>query len=597
MGKRVARIQVPARIYTYGALAPMTEATRVDEQMRLAHRYRNALVELERERRARVDAALAARSPALAQVEADLVVAEAEVEAATVVVKAQQSVGRAKTAITPMAQAVVRAAKAKRAVLYDSRKTLRTALFATRAWKKGPQKKIDAWAKAEQKQRRKANGCYWGTYLLVEKAMEKCRRGAPPRFLPWRGDGRVGAQLQRGLSVADAFGGTDTRLRIVPVPATAWLPGGRSQRRTTVDIRVGSVKPAKGKSQPIFARFPLVLHRPLPPDARIKDVVVHRRRVATHYEWRVSFTLTRVAGWAKADRAMEGTVGVDIGWRIRPDGSLRVAYWMGTDGGEGEVALPAACVAGQQKVRDLRSIRDEHFNVARIMLVAWMKGRNVPTWLREKTPLLSAWRSTARLAGLLIRWRTQRFADDMFPLADAAALRTKMSLDPGRYGAPTGIYDLLEAWRRQDKHLYDWERFQELRFQRRREDLYRNVAAQLRRRYRMAVIEKMDLRDFHELPPAEEPPVDEQAEKRCREHTRDAACSILLRCLKESMRETVTTAAAQTTMRCADCGHVEDFDRLPLAHTCGACGVTEDQDRRAARNLLDRAASGNVAPA
>src|SRR5690606_34653133 len=46
------------RIYEYGLLPPMLNAQLVDEQMRAGHRYRNTLVEIERERRERVAAVL-----------------------------------------------------------------------------------------------------------------------------------------------------------------------------------------------------------------------------------------------------------------------------------------------------------------------------------------------------------------------------------------------------------------------------------------------------------------------------------------------------------------------------------------------------------
>lgn len=38
---------VPTRIYSYRCLPPITEVTRVEDQCRLAHQYRNALVEVD----------------------------------------------------------------------------------------------------------------------------------------------------------------------------------------------------------------------------------------------------------------------------------------------------------------------------------------------------------------------------------------------------------------------------------------------------------------------------------------------------------------------------------------------------------------------
>ena len=60
------------RNYTYGAAAPILNVEQVAEQMRKAHEYGNKLVELKLDRRAKIDVALAAHSPELAETEAYL---------------------------------------------------------------------------------------------------------------------------------------------------------------------------------------------------------------------------------------------------------------------------------------------------------------------------------------------------------------------------------------------------------------------------------------------------------------------------------------------------------------------------------------------
>lgn len=615
---------LPSRFYRYGARAPVAEGETVRSQMRLAHRYHNALVEVELRRRKRVDETLAAVEPALAATEVALAVAEAEVEASRGAIRAAQAAARKK--VRPKALvARVAAAKAARAPLYAQRKAIRGRLFGVRALKVGgvsagwvtppdprwtaAQAQIDADTLAEKKRLRAACGLYWGTYLAVEDSLRGVRKGRPPKFQRWRGDGHLAVQVQHGLSPAEALAGVDNRLRIEPVPAAAWLPGGRHLRKTTVWLRVGPPgRPKKGEGDrpPVWAKVPIVLHRPLPDDARIKWVHLLRRRVAVHDEWSVSFVLTRASGWAKPDVAAEGAVGIDVGWRLRPNG-LRVAYWLGSDGAEGELVLPSRWLGGFEKVEDLRSIRDKHFDAARGALMAWLKGRDVPEWFREVAAYLPHWKSSARLARVVARWRTARFPGDADPLLDAAALRSALSLDPpsgprgrnggptraGRlgYGSPDSIYGIMEAWRQQDRHLCEWEGNQREKLQRQREDVYRNFGAQMRRRYRTAAVEALDLRGFHVLPKAEETP-EEQA---VRKHVRDACLSVLFRCVEEGMARLVRVDPALTTMRCADCGHVADFDRMNLVAPCPACQRPEDQDRRAARNLLAQTGGPPVA--
>jgi transposase len=61
------------------------------------------------------------------------------------------------------------------------------------------------------------------------------------------------------------------------------------------------------------------------------------------------------------------------------------------------------------------------------------------------------------------------------------------------------------------------------------------------------------------------------------------------------MRETQEVNPRNTTLRCADCGTVAAIGTATLEITCDACGRAEDQDCRAARNLLAAGASDVVA--
>jgi Putative transposase DNA-binding domain len=549
----------PSRIYSYGARAPVEGLDLVETQMRLAHKYRNALVEQELERRKRVDQALRDLSPDLASTEAALKDAEEALAAAREAIDRASAQARKKVR-PPDLMAAVKAARENRKALYGRRKALRTALFESPGWQ-AKQTEINDWSTERQKAIRSECGLYWGTYLHVEQSMGGCRSGAPPRFMRWDGDGHLAVQIQGGMKIEEAFG-QDSRIRIEPLPTEG---SKAARKRTRVMFRVGSDE----GGGPVFATVQVVLHRPMPPDARIKWVHLIRRRIATHFQWRVQFVISREAGWDRPDSAPDGIVGIDVGWRIREDGSLRVAYWVGHDGREAELALPADWLGEMDRVERIRSHRDDNFNAARDGFVAWLKGTPadaIPAWLREATATLGQWRAAARLAALVIRWRGDRFPGD----------------EKG--------FEALEAWRKRDKHLYEFEGNLRDQLQRRREDIYRNFAAKMRRAYRAAAVEDLDLRDFHELPQAEEP----AAQGALREHTRDACLSLLLRCLKESMAETKKVPAPDTTKLCPKCGTVGEFPRESLVRTCPGCGDKDDQDRVAAINLL-RAGMGTSA--
>lgn len=543
----------PSRIWSFGANAPVEGLASVEEQMRLAHRYRNALVEVELERRRRVDEALRRLSPELHACEDAIKAQETRLDEARGAIDRASQAARTKVR-PPEAVAAVKQARADLKILRAQRKDLRTSLFASASWV-AEQEAINGWASEEQKRRRAASGLYWGTYLHVEQSMAGCRSGAPPKFMRWTGNGHLAIQCQGGLGAADAYG-SDNRVRLQVVGTKA---SGRKQI-LRVWFRVGS----KDDGSPIWAQIPTILHRPLPADARIKWAHLIRRRIGVTCEWRVQFVLSRESGWAKPDCAATGTVGVDVGWRLLEDGSLRVSYWMGSDGQEGEMALPADWLGEMRRVERIRSYRDKLLNEMQEALVGRLKAITLPASLAERAQNVAQWRSAPRFAALALSWREARFDGD------------------------AEVYELLEAWRKRDRHLLEFEANLRDQLQRRREDLYRNFAAFLRRKYRTACVEDLDLREFHELPKAEEDSIDGAL----KEHVRDACLSLLRRCLKESMAEWIVRDAAYTTITC-DCGHVGE-PTASLWRTCGGCGRREDQDRQAARNLLGSAASNEV---
>lgn len=614
----------PSRIYSYGASVPTEGRESVIEQLKLAHRYRNNLVELELERRKRVDDTLAKLCPELAHVEVELAQREVELEQARTKKKAANAKER-KRIKDPVADASITALREALKVLRARRKALRTSTFESEPWK-AAQAEINEWAGGEQRKRRAECGLYWGTYLIVEQSMKGARAGAPPKFHRFDGGGRVAVQLQGGLSVDALLAAGDQRLRLELRPAGVWVPGKRMEkiearrmewraRRAAVSakadagsvpelahcdqvlkslehagsrklgdavawIRIGSTD----KGGPVWAKVPIHFHRELPPDATIKWAWLVCRRVGVHYQWRFQFVLSRDS-WERPDAARSGTVGIDVGWRLvdvlpgaepkkkgvitRPDDEewatkkrLRVAVWAGDDGQTGELFIPRWWLREWERTETIRGHRDVNLTAVKEALVAWIAASQAPEWLKEETKTLHQWRSAGRLAALVIRWRGMRWDGD------------------------AQGYELAEAWRKRDKHLLSFECQLRDQLQNWRRNEYRNFAAQMRRQYATAIVEDLDLRQFHVLPKAEE----ESPDGALREHVRDACLSFLRQALTESM--TVLPVPAQrTTLTCHECGSEEEWDRRELMHTCSSCRNEWDQDMNAARNLL---ASGSV---
>ncbi len=417
---------------------------------------------------------------------------------------------------------------------------------------------------------RARNGLYWGTYLMVEAAFERALGTSKSalKFVRHDGSGKVSVQLPATspLTVEKLLAGTDTRARIV----------GTGKHREFW-IRVGS----EGRA-PVWAVAPFSYHRDLPAGALVVWVHLHAKRIATKLKWFVH-VVCKGEETARPLEGGSGTIALDVGWRLLPDGSVRVAAGLNEKGERFELQLPAYLRERDQKVEDLRSIRDKNFNVAKKELKELMQGNtSLPAWFAEALSTLAQWQSPARLAAVVVRWRTERFQGD------------------------EALFSYAEAWRKQDKHLYEWECNQRQRVLRQRLEMYRLAALKLAK-YSTVVVEKLDLRDFAERPKAR---ADASNQRQVALHLEapaitasrgrrfDAGLSILLGCIKQAVARAgghyVEVAPEWTTQTCNACNEREKFDAVELMHTCSHCGATWDQDFNAAANLLKRGMSEAV---
>lgn len=563
----------PTRVYEYGCRAPLEGEALALEQMRGRVRLWNRLVEIEGRYQEQY-------TPYVAGVCAD----------------ANIPYGEARAAL-PKPEQDAAVAQQRALLKQDIHKAVLTPLELERR----------AAVKAAY-QEYSAAGLYWGNVNDVISGYDTARKQhwGQLGFQSMRramDSQHVAVQLQRGLAVADAFG-EDTRLRLAPVPEDAWTAARRGDRRrkarSTVHIRIGS----EGRAHaPVWLVLPVVLHRPLPPEGRIKWATVQRKRVGTRFRWKLLITVEFPApgGEAPPVTVKRPTLALDVGYRRLPECGLRVAVWHDAGSGQtGEVQLSEGWLREMGKTEDIRSIRDRNFNAAVAGLRAWLAqrragagaGAGLPEWLREATVALHQWRSPARLAGLALRWRNNRFDDD----ADA-------------YGA-------LEAWRQRDKHLYEYEANLRDQLLRRRREQYRIFAAWVAAHYGTVQIEDFDLREVAERhtergkaqrTASVEKGVPVQQQDAANHYRQWAAVSRFRLALQNACQRAgvavVKRAAAYTTLTCHACGTVEEFNPArELRHRCSVCGMLWDQDVNAAKNLMgagerhDGGQSANLMP-
>lgn len=571
-------------VYRYGLLRLRDDLmrARVLGQMRAAHDYRNVLNELERERRSRMRTAMYAVQPDIAELEVAFQRVDAAAAEAARSVKKDRAARRARKADDSAINAQMCARAARKAALTALREA-RQRIAGSDAFRAHADE-INTWASEQRRARRAACQCYWGTYQLVEDAARQSAaqplfdRGMPanPHFVRWRGEGAVSAQIIAGMSVDELLGGQHTQVRIDPVDPRAHdptAPRGLRRRlaRTKLHLRVGS----DGKRAPIWATWAMVMHRPLPLEARIKRATVSLRRCGPDEEWSLELTVDVPAA---PPREPGARIGIDLGWRLLPDGSLRVATWADDSGRSGHLVLSADDESRQSLLRELaipdeiRSRRDREHNDARQRLRLWLDEEKRPDWLAEACEHLAQWRTPARLAALVQRWGQQRIDGDR------------------------RIFEALTTWRYHDWHLWRWECHQRVGALRWRREIYRRWCAAIAEQYAEVAIEgDFDLRRL-----AARPDSPDGAEETRLRRVR-ASVSELRLCLRNAVTRRggrIASVSAKNTTRACGCGHInaEWNTAAAIEQTCAACGQVHDQDELAARNILREQPGGKVSP-
>lgn len=438
----------------------------------------------------------------------------------------------------------------------------------------------------------------WGIYSRVEAQADAARKAVDktglydgllpndPRFSRWRGDGFVGAaQLEGGITVAEIFSGEDTRVKIGPSVRVKliWDPKARVCRSVADDRgdrKVGEriktqhktlhMRLGKGASS-TWCSWPMIMHRPIPDGATIKEVVVHRKMRGAREEWYATIVVDTAA--VERLHGASGAVAVDLGWRRMDDGGIRIGAWQATDGKTGEVRLTPTILSALTKAASIRSIRDQHFDTARDAMTAWLATQPaIPEWLAAQAHHMASWKSQERMRNLVHRWKANRFVGD------------------------EQAYTLAEAWCYRDHHLWCYEEGARTRALRRRKQLYRIEAKRLAAMYHTLVLEDFDLSEMAKRPELASAK-DVGGEDAPSAQRQLVAPSDLRSSLIHAFAVAQKVPSPNTTRMCNACGVIHAFDakkdvwRVP---ECPECGITWDQDYNAARNMLDLWRDGKI---
>jgi hypothetical protein len=429
---------------------------------------------------------------------------------------------------------------------------------------------------------------YSGTYLLVEAAAAAASKStSDPQFNDkptYLLSNRIGVHMCGGMGVEKLA--SSTLMRIDPMPTWQVRPSGKQvargkAARTDLWFRIGTIEGRK----PMWARFPMIMDRPLPADACIKDAYITRQPYSVRIPWRYSLCIvceSREFEKAVSSSEQKGTTPINFGWRQMESGELRVAQINSDAHGFGEVRLPCQVISGFAKCRELQKLLDDKFNVTRDALARWIAEHPTctgtvfptlpPAFLAEFKGL-AQWKNQHRLAELVWYWISHRIDGD------------------------GDIFPVMAEWLVGYRHIGDWIVYQRRKLLNWRDNFYGSIAKKIAVTSAKLVIDTFKIADVAKHA---DPEVREEGGELARRNRQMAAPGELrlaiLHAAAKYHCEVVAATAKDGTRRCNMCGEVHPEEITELNHTCIGCERQWDQDVNNTINLQHSNASGEVVP-
>ncbi|RLB65745.1 MAG: transposase [Deltaproteobacteria bacterium] len=423
------------------------------------------------------------------------------------------------------------------------------------------------------------SGLWWSNYNDVIDRYNTARvramkTGTELKFHRFDGSGGFRCQIQGGMTVEELLSGryNIAQIRMVDQGCFAELRGGlerkskqsygsRNYKRGygVLSITVYTDKDEGGKHRRRMLDFAIILHRPLPVEATLKELRVVRKRIGTDFRWDVTFTFTEKAA-PIVHTHPEKFCGIKLGWKA-VKGGLRVATIFDGESKPSHIVMPQVIVDKLIYVEGLRARIDTMTNENYEWLLKQVN-EEAPKSLAEVFESLKRAKHPhpAKFAKMVGTWSNfEGYLPDVFEKAD---LRQKMCRRLS-----------LEHQNLRDKML------------RRREDFYRCRAKEITEEFGVIVLDKMDLRWMATREKANGEPTELHPKAR---HTRNlAAISVLREWIVKQSAKTgaqINTLNIASSTICHKCGSKVKAGS-GIVRSCLSCGTSWDKDENAAINL------------
>lgn len=467
-------------VYQYALQPPTENGDLIIQQMYDANKYRNVLTKAEIYRRNIIRAALS-EDAVISLLDSQIAEARERLNALEDELKAKRAERRNKKDPEPL-RAEHAAAKEQLSNLTEERRQARLARRNNKAGQRLADEAAEELTQFRAEQRKivsqRGQRMRPGTYQLVEIAANQAsqktpfyRKGKPndPKFKRWTHEGSVGEQIRKDMVSNDFFriqpvapspksaGADCTTCRRTNANGNGFTCPPHSERtngcRRNCPITDGSRGTSKMRElwivvridpkthERTWAKFPMIMHRPIPPLAVVTFVTVSRRKVGPRVMWTVDFALRLPDVAPKKTIDPKSVIAIDIGWRVMGD-QIRVATWYDHNGGIGELRLNSSRGPSASDMREAAAIgvdREAEFRAARDALCAWLRLRDMPAWMLARTvhhsdgvpsqdkaiDRIAAWPDSFRLTSLCSVWSKNRIEGDRQAFEDLLAWRRR----------------------------------------------------------------------------------------------------------------------------------------------------------------------------
>jgi hypothetical protein len=427
--------------------------------------------------------------------------------------------------------------------------------------------KLETDRRAAVKLARQESGLWWGNYNAIVKSFERgrsaaLRAGGEMRLKSYDGSGRFTNQIQGGMSVKDLFSGAHSQVCVAPLPANAWSESSRGKRRRLQRTFL-TVTAFTEDGERRTVTWPMIMHREIPADCWIKEVVVTRRKFALKWRWQVVFTCTQPAPLS-TPHADGPTIAIKLGWRRVADG-IKVATVLRSDSTTpSNIIMPADFVARFAHADELRSLREKDRCNA-LMRVHSIDWTDAPLALKEQMEALRkmTFVKSADLAALCKLWHDHK------------------SWNPD-------AFDALRRWQSKDKKLLLWGENLRDKLIKRREDFYSKIVRDTVASARAIILNEFDIAEASRVTKrsGDENPLPIAA----RRYRTIAAPSRLRSWIEHHARKNgveMFSASKAVARTCSICGtDNEPSQPAVMEFCCSRCGVRLDPDVNICQNML-----------